>query len=265
MSPPGSVFSRRRSDVAPVYAARASVASPRVAQRASCTNSVLSVTKKLLSTALSQQSPRRLHTRRQAGCGDCRLVLRGGVVRPAIGVVQQTGRRLPLGQGAPERAGRQDLVQRRARRPTHHPPRAEIQEGSEVEPALVGPAGRHIPRPHAIELPHRKLAAERVRRGGPCGGVAGALVPSCRRHSRSCSGRRASSRATWASGRPLSASSRTAPSLNSRLNCRRFPGIGHLPPPKWRLRSVSTKSGQLQARTSANASAHGTPAAAPIG
>src|SRR3989304_3498344 len=151
-----------------MYTASAAVASARVAHGASCTSSVLSVAKKLSTTALSQQSPRRLMlTAKPAGAGERGLVLLAGVGRPAIGVVQQASRRLPLRQGASQGGPRQRLVERAARRPPHHAPRAEIQQRREVEPALARPARGDVPDPDALQVAHPKLPPERVGRRRP--------------------------------------------------------------------------------------------------
>jgi hypothetical protein len=92
----------------------------RVAQRASCTSSVLSVAKKLSTTAFVPTVPPSTHADRDPGGGERPLVVDTRVVRAAVGVVQEPGARPPLGQRPPEGCPRQTLVQRPTRRPADH-------------------------------------------------------------------------------------------------------------------------------------------------
>src|SRR5690625_4259253 len=74
-------------------------------------------------------------------------------------------------------------------------------------------------------------------------------LSACCFHLRSISERIPSSRATSESLLPSSVTSRTASSLNSRVNCRLFCANGHLPPQSYvGLISVSTKTGEFHVR-----------------
>ncbi len=96
---------------------------------------------------------------------------------------------------------------------------------SRTIPDVVRVRSPCLPQQHASDTlvqshPHAPATDRRSVWSHACIGVSGVVRPLAKR--RNCSVRSESSRAIWANGRPLSAHSRTASSLNSRLNYRRF-------------------------------------------
>src|SRR5205809_5952891 len=102
------------------------------------------------------------HARDAAMGGEESLVAAAGVMHPAIGVVQQPGRRSAVGQGLAEGRQGQLLARRGPRRPPNHPPGREIQDHREIEPALGRPARRDVTAPHPIRGRDPEAAAEPI-------------------------------------------------------------------------------------------------------
>src|SRR5213594_1818392 len=95
------------------------------------------------------------------------LIRDTGVQRPLIGVMNQARRRLPPLDGHPERPHGDLFVWRGTHRPADDPPRVQIEEHGQVQPARAGGNGREITSPDPIRRGRHEdlLQAVRGRRG----------------------------------------------------------------------------------------------------
>ncbi len=95
-----------------------------------------------------------------------RAVGGGGVLRPAVGMMQESFRGLSVPQRHRQRFMGQRLREPTAHRPGNGPARVQIQHNGQIQPALLGPDIGDVPRPDPIRRGHGKLTIERVRGHG---------------------------------------------------------------------------------------------------
>lgn len=120
-----------------------------------------------------------------AHAGDHALLVEDGPVAASriddalVGVVHETGLRLPVFNGHGEGGRDQRLVESLAHAPAHHPTSIEIQQDGKIKPPLTGRDEGDISHPDSIWLGYLEVPVEQVRNGRIAGaaGIGAAEAP----------------------------------------------------------------------------------------
>ena len=112
--------------------------------------------------------PAPAHRDQDAAFAEQRLIVDRAVLRSAVGMVNQPGCRVASHQSTAQGFDREIAFQAVTRRPADDTAREEVQDDSEVEPALCRPDVGYVCPPFSVRRIRREVLGHQIGGDGPC-------------------------------------------------------------------------------------------------